>query len=85
VRFTPDGVRLDRHGDVFVALYRGGGFAVFSPQGKLLKWVGLPGAHHSNLAISPDVLMCFITAVYDLPSGGSRAEMMKLANPIPNR
>jgi gluconolactonase len=84
VRFTPDGVRLDRHGNVFVALYRGGGFAVISPQGHLLKWISLPGAHHSNLAISPASSYVFVTAVYDLPGGGSRAEILKLASPILN-
>jgi gluconolactonase len=82
-RFTPDGVRMDRQGNVFVALYRGGGFAVFSSQGKLLQWVPLPGAHHSNLAISPDGRFVFVTAVYDLPGGGSRGELLKLANPVP--
>jgi sugar lactone lactonase YvrE len=48
--FTPDGVRVDRYGNVFVALYRGGGFAVFSSDGKLIRTVELPALHHSNLA-----------------------------------
>ncbi len=80
--FTPDGVRVDAHGNVFVALYRGGGFAVFSPAGKLLRTVALPGAHHSNLAISPDGRFVFVTAVYDLSAGVSRGELLKLANPL---
>lgn len=81
--FTPDGVRMDKAGNVFVALYRGGGFAVFSPDGRLLKTVKLPGAHHSNLAISPDGRFVFVTAVYDLSAGGSRGELLKVANPVP--
>jgi gluconolactonase len=82
-KFTPDGVRIDRNGNVFVALYRGGGFAVFSPDGTLLRAVELPGAHHSNLAISPDGRFVFVTAVYDLPAGGSRGELLKVPNPLP--
>jgi gluconolactonase len=82
-KFTPDGVRIDKQGNVFVALYRGGGFAVFSPEGKLVRAVTLPGAHHSNLAISPDGRFVFVTAVYDLPTGGSRGELQKVPNPLP--
>jgi gluconolactonase len=81
--FTPDGVRIDKAGNVFVALYRGGGFAVFSPAGKLVQAVKLPGAHHSNLAISPDGRFVFVTAVYDLPAGASRGELLKVPNPFP--
>ncbi|HTJ98690.1 MAG TPA: SMP-30/gluconolactonase/LRE family protein [Bordetella sp.] len=53
-RHTPDGVRTDPAGRVFVSLYNGDGFAVFGPDGGLLARQSLPGAHHSNLAISPD-------------------------------
>lgn len=64
-RATPDGVRLDKHGRLFIGLYRGGGFAVISPEGKLLSTVDLPGPHHANLAISPDGLSVFGTIFYD--------------------
>jgi gluconolactonase len=80
--FTPDGVRIDRNGNLFVALYRGGGFSIFSPNGKLVRAVRLRGAHHSNLAISPDGKFVFVTAVYDLPDGGSRGELLKVPNPL---
>jgi gluconolactonase len=53
-RHTPDGVRTDAAGRVFVSLYNGDGFAVFGPDGALLATRSLPGSHHSNLAISPD-------------------------------
>jgi gluconolactonase len=78
--FTPDGVRMDRYGNVFVALYRGGGFAVFSSDGKLIRTVKLPASHHSNLAISPDGKFVFVTAVYDTPGGRSRGEILKVPN-----
>ncbi|MFP3554146.1 SMP-30/gluconolactonase/LRE family protein [Paraburkholderia sp. SIMBA_049] len=76
--FTPDGVRMDRYGNVFVALYRGGGFAVFSSDGKLIRTVELPAAHHSNLAVSPDGKFVFVTAVYDTPGGETRGEILKV-------
>ncbi len=78
--FTPDGVRMDRYGNVYVALYRGGGFAVFSSDGRLIRMVELPASHHSNLAISPDGKSVFVTAVYDTSGGGSRGEMLKVPN-----
>ncbi len=56
--FTPDGVRIDRHGNLFVALYQGGGFAIFSPNGKLIEAVKLPASHHTNLAISAGRQVC---------------------------
>ncbi|MFM0737559.1 SMP-30/gluconolactonase/LRE family protein [Paraburkholderia xenovorans] len=80
---TPDGVRVDRNGNVFVALYRGGGFAVFSPGGTLLRSVKLPGEHHTNLAISPDGKAVFVTAIHDTSYGGeSRSELLKVPNPL---
>jgi hypothetical protein len=48
---VPDGPRIDRNGNLFVGLYDGGGFAVLAPDGKLLQKVGVPGAHHANLAL----------------------------------
>ncbi|HEY3599633.1 MAG TPA: SMP-30/gluconolactonase/LRE family protein [Paraburkholderia sp.] len=80
--FTPDGVRIDRHGNLFVALYRGGGFAVFSANGKLIKMVQLPASHHTSLAIAPDRKFVFVTAIYDQPGGGSRGELLKVPNPV---
>jgi len=67
--FHPDSMQVDQHGNLFVALYDGGGYAVFDPAGKLLKHVDIPGRHHTNLAISPDGKSIYITAVYDSLGG----------------
>ena len=78
--FTPDGVRTDHHGNVFVALYSGGGIIVLSPQGNLIRNIALPGTHHSNLALSPDGRSVFVTAIYDTTAGDSRGELLSITN-----
>lgn len=73
--FTPDGVRIDPHGRLFIGLYRGGGFAVIDSAGRLIKHIDLPGSHHANLAISPDGKYVFATAT-------DPGAVLKVANPI---
>jgi gluconolactonase len=82
-RHTPDGVRMDRNGNIFVGLFEGGGFVVLDPMGRLLKTVDLPGAYHANLAISPDGKSIYATAVFVGPDGRARGEILRVANPIP--
>ncbi len=79
---TPDGVRIDRDGNLFVGLYRGGGIAVISRDARLLKYVKLPGAHHANLALSPDRRTIFVTSADDRPDGSYRGELLVVPNPI---
>jgi len=80
--FTPDGVRVDSNGNLFVGLYRGGGIAVVSSKAKLLSFVKLPGAHHANLAISPDHRTIFVTSADDRPDGSYRGELLAVPNPV---
>jgi gluconolactonase len=79
--YTPDGVRIDAHGRLFVGLYNGGGFAVISPDGKLIRQVDIPGPHHANLAISPDGKFVYGTTAYDEPNG-YRGELYRVPNPV---
>jgi gluconolactonase len=66
---------------LFVGLYEGGGFAVLTPDGKLIKKVELRG-HHANLAIAPDGKSIFVTAADDMADGSYRGELLKVANPL---
>jgi gluconolactonase len=80
--FTPDGLRLDKSGRLFVGLYDGGGFAVLTADGRLIKKVELRASHHASLAIAPDEVSIFVTATDDMPDGSYRGELFKVANPL---
>lgn len=75
-RHTPDGVRTDPAGRLFVSLYNGDGFAVFGPDGRLLATQPLPGTHHSNLAISPDQAWVYGTV------NDSEGSLYRVRNPM---
>jgi gluconolactonase len=80
--YTPDGLRIDRNGNLFVGFWDGACFAVISPQGKLIKQVDLPAPHDPNLAITPDGKSVILTGVFDLPDNGSRGELYRVPNPV---
>ncbi len=76
-RHTPDGIRSDADGHLFVALYNGGGLWVLDDQGRLQSSVALPGEHHSNLALSRDQKTVYATAL-----SGASGQIFKLPNPL---
>ena len=82
VRRTPDGIRVDKRGRIFVSLYRGGGCAIFDAAGKLIAELALPGEHHTNLAISPDGKFIYGTISYDAPQPGRSSGLYRIANPV---
>ena len=55
---------------------------MISPQGKLVREVDLPGAHHSSLAISPDGKHLILSSIEDDPAGGYRGELIEVPNPV---
>jgi gluconolactonase len=75
---TPDGLRIDENGHLFVGLYDGGGFAMLTSDGRLICRVALPGPHHANLAISLDGKYVFATAA----GGASGGEILRVDNPL---
>jgi sugar lactone lactonase YvrE len=81
--YTPDGLRIDHHGNLFVGFWDGACFAVISPDGKLIKQIDLPAPHDPNLAITPDGSSVILTGVFDTPNGGSRGELYRVRNPVP--
>jgi len=79
---TPDSLRVDMDGNLFVALYNGGGVAVVSPTGALIAQVNVPAAHHTNLAISPDGKSLYVTAIDENPGASYRGRIVRIANPL---
>ena len=79
---TPDSLRVDTHGNLFVALYHGGGLAIVSPAGTLMALLDVPSEHHTNLAISPDGKSLYVTAVDDDPKSTYRGQIVRMANPL---
>jgi gluconolactonase len=80
--YSPDGLRIDAKGNLFVGLYNGGGFAVIGPDGKMLQQIDVPAAHHANLTISPDGKSVYVTGVNDGADGLYHGMLYRLPNPM---
>ena len=80
--YSPDGLRIDAKGNLFVGLYNGGGFAVIGPDGKALQQIDVPATHHANLTISPDGKSIYVTGVNDGADGLYHGMLYRLANPM---
>jgi gluconolactonase len=81
-RHTPDGIRADKQGHIFVSLYRGGGCAIFDEDGNLISQIALPGQHHANLSISPDEKSIYGTISYDSSLSGRSGGLYRVPNPV---
>jgi gluconolactonase len=81
-RHTPDGIRVDREGRLFVSLYNGGGFAVFGTEGKQIARVELPGQHHANLALTPNEDYVYGTIANDTLMDGYAGALYRIRNPV---
>jgi sugar lactone lactonase YvrE len=77
----PDGLAVDREGNLFVAEYGAGRFMVIDPGGALLETVAVPEPYITAVALSPDEAQLFITAPISrmVPFNGTVATM---ANPV---
>jgi sugar lactone lactonase YvrE len=76
---------MDRSGNLFVGFWDGACFAVIGADGRLIRQVDLPAPHDPNLALTPDGASVILTGVFDLPDGGSRGELYRVANPVAPR
>ena len=81
-RHTPDGIRTDKQGRLFVSLYNGGGFAVFDTAGRLLADVSIPGDHHASLALSPDEKYVFGTIAASPTGAEPSGAIYRIPNPV---
>jgi len=63
--FGLDGMRTDRHGNLYVARYGKGVIAKISPQGELLQEYRLHGQYPTNVAFSPDERFLYVTMQRD--------------------
>lgn len=79
-KITPDGLPVDKAGRLFVGLYDGGGFAVLTGTGELIRKIELPGRYHANLALTPDGKDVFVTAT----GGGIKGCLLEVGNPLAN-
>lgn len=77
-RHTPDGIRAGPDGSIYIALFNGGGSWILNSKGALVKTLDVPGEHHSNLAISSDGRVIYVTSI-----SGSSGRIYRLS-PLPN-
>jgi gluconolactonase len=80
--YSPDGLRTDSAGRLYIALYNGGGIAIVGPDAQLIRQIDLPGRHHSNLALTEDGRFIDVTAIDDEPDGSYRGRILRLRNPL---
>jgi gluconolactonase len=80
--YSPDGLRIDSAGRLYIALYNGGGIAIVGPDAQLVRQIDLPARHHSNLALTEDGRFIDVTAIDDEPDGSYRGKILRLRNPL---
>jgi gluconolactonase len=80
--YSPDGLRTDSAGCLYIALYNGGGIAVVGADAQLIRQIDLAARHHSNLAITEDGRFIDVTAIDDEPGGSYRGKILRLPNPL---
>jgi len=80
----PDGLAVDRQGNLFVAEYGAGRFLVVDSDGALLETVAVPEPYITGVALSPDEQRIFITAPISrmIPFNGTVTVMV---NPLFHR
>jgi sugar lactone lactonase YvrE len=59
--FGLDGMRCDRHGNLYIARYGKGSVVVLSPEGKPIREVRLKGKNPTNLTFSKDYKTVYVT------------------------
>jgi gluconolactonase len=77
----PDGIRLDRVGNLYVAQYNGGKILKISPSGKLLHVFKVStGDGVTNVALSADETELYVTVVRDPNDPKALGSIVRIAN-----
>ncbi len=63
--YGPDGLKVDKAGNLYIAQNGGGSVLVVSPEGKLLRQLAVPGKYVTNVGFAADETMLIVTAATD--------------------
>ncbi len=74
----PDGMKVDTHGDIFVAYYMGGQVVKMSSEGKFLQSFEIPGIAVTNLTFYPDENSMYVAAVEDVTGAPYHGSIWKI-------
>ncbi len=74
----PDGMRVDSHGNIFVAYYMGGHVVKMSSEGIFLQSFEIPGIGVTNLTFYPDDNSMYVTAVEDVTGAPYHGSIWKI-------
>jgi sugar lactone lactonase YvrE len=76
----PDGLKLDRNGNLYIGQYSKGRVIVVSPDKKLVKTIDVPSPAAPNLNFSPDEAVVYIMAVDDKNNAPYWGKVYEVAN-----
>ncbi len=74
----PDGMKVDSHGNIFVAHYLGNKVIKMSPDGKLLAAYDVPGIGTTNLEFTEDGKAIYVTAAENLTEAPFLGKIWKI-------
>ena len=74
----PDGMKLDSHGNIFVAYYMGGHVVKMSSEGQFLQSFEIPGIAVTNLTFYPDDNSMYVAAVEDVTGAPYHGSIWKI-------
>lgn len=63
--YGPDGLKVDKAGNLYIAQNGGGSVLVVSPEGKLLRQLAVPGRYVTNVGFGADESSLIVTAATD--------------------
>ncbi|MEO5612013.1 MAG: SMP-30/gluconolactonase/LRE family protein [Sphingomicrobium sp.] len=77
----PDSLKVDSHGNLYVAQFRGGKVLKISPQGQLLHiFLIAAGDGTTNVAFGPDERDLYVSVVKDISGDHAKGSIVKIRN-----